>query len=249
MTTYNPETLNEAIASFKRTYHEEPKIVDNRENVKEEMSKKEQAYIDFKIPALYENCKIENFNGIEIEPVLNFQKSESNFLYIYGKCGRGKTYLLYAYLKDQRKKAFEKLLEHCLNSLYALVAPSKIVLGREASGFPNLKIFDCYEIALKLRNSFDKNSEYSEEDVLNQCISDDCIGFDDIGTQKNSEYSLEIWQNIIDTRLKNETKTIFTSNLSIKELSEKMSDRIASRLASGTVFELKGNDRRLDKRP
>ena len=43
--------------------------------------------------------------------------------------------------------------------------------------------------------------------------------------------------------------TIFTSNITLKEISVLMSDRIASRIASGDVFELKGSDRRLSNKP
>jgi len=99
---------------------------------------------------------------------------------------------------------------------------------------------------LQLRNSFN-SEEKNEMDIINKYSSPDFAIFDDIGAQKISEYVIEAWYNIIDSRYGKMIPTVFTSNMTLSEISAFMSDRIASRIASGLIFELKGDDRRLTK--
>jgi DNA replication protein DnaC len=86
-------------------------------------------------------------------------------------------------------------------------------------------------------------------EIIHRCAPDNdykslCI-FDDIGAQKLSDYVLERWYNIIDRRSSMKKPTLFTTNFSPKEIFATMGDRIASRICSGIVYELKGSDRRL----
>jgi len=100
------------------------------------------------------------------------------------------------------------------------------------------------DLFLKIRSSFGSNAEHTERELIEGYSSGLRI-FDDIGAQKISDYVIEAWYNIIDKRYMDEVPTMFTSNLSLKEISLCMTDRIASRIASGKIFELKGKDRRL----
>jgi hypothetical protein len=69
---------------------------------------------------------------------------------------------------------------------------------------------------------------------------------DDIGTEKPSEWAQQNIFLIIDRRYETLRQTIFTSNLSLDELSERLGDRITSRIAEMCkVIELKGKDRRI----
>jgi DNA replication protein DnaC len=97
---------------------------------------------------------------------------------------------------------------------------------------------------LQLRNSFNSDDK-NEMDIINKYSSPSFAIFDDIGAQKISDYVIEAWYNIIDTRYGKVLPTVFTSNMTLSEISTFMSDRIASRIASGLIFELHGNDRRL----
>lgn len=112
----------------------------------------------------------------------------------------------------------------------------------------NSSLFFSSEIFLEIRNSFNSKSITSEEEIIDKC-TDGIAFFDDFGTQKNTEFSIETWYNIINKRYMKDIPTIFTSNITLKEISILMSDRIASRIASGEVFELNGTDRRLSNKP
>lgn len=109
-------------------------------------------------------------------------------------------------------------------------------------------LFFSSDIFLEIRNYFNSKEGSTEDQIIRKCTSGIAF-FDDFGTQKNSEFSIETWYNIINTRYMDGLPTIFTSNITLKEISVLMSDRIASRIASGDVFELKGTDRRLINKP
>lgn len=98
------------------------------------------------------------------------------------------------------------------------------------------------EIFLDLRQSF-KNDMESE--VIKKYRQPIVACFDDVGASNVTDYAVAAWYLIIDHRYSEMTPTVFTSNLSLDKISELMGDRIASRLASGVRFELKGLDRRL----
>ena len=68
---------------------------------------------------------------------------------------------------------------------------------------------------------------------------------DDIGAEKPSEWVRERLLSFINTRVSNELTTIYTSNLSLERLREKMGDRIVSRIIGSTKeIELVGRDQR-----
>jgi len=203
-------------------------------NEKEKFEKEErERYMKLRgIPKKFENADLSHFENID--PVLKWVEHPKGFLFVHGNCGCGKTHLSAAI-----KKKF-----NIENKLCFLEFSSNLFL--------------------KLRNTFNKTNNETESGFINQYAPDEgyiksrtqaggkvdveiCGIFDDIGAQKISEYVIEAWYNIIDRRYMFDYPTMFTSNLSLKEISFCMTDRIASRIASGVIFELKGNDRRLVK--
>jgi len=168
------------------------------------------------IPPIYHNCKLSDFSNIE--PVIEWAKKPSGFLFIHGTTGTGKTHLVCSIKKRYNELRFDS------------------------------ELFFSSDVFLEIRNSFNSKEGYSEEEIIRKCTRSTVAFFDDFGTQKNSEYSIETWYNIINARYMNNLPTVFTSNLKLKEVSEIISDRIASRIASGLIFELKGTDRRLSNR-
>jgi DNA replication protein DnaC len=179
------------------------------------------------MPELFKKAKISDFTNIG--PILNWVKNPEGFLFIHGKCGTGKSYLSAAIIRELR-----------LNKNQA-------------------KYFTSTQISIKLRNSF--KDENSEQEVIYDIAgvekfvnyqfghveetSPTIHFFDDMGSSKLSEYVLETWFFILDYRYSNKLPTVLNSNYTLKEISNIMSDRIASRIASGVVYELKGTDRRI----
>lgn len=169
------------------------------------------------VPKIYQNSKIIDFNNIQ--SIIPWIEKPSGFLYVHGECGTGKTHLACAIKKDWNIKNKESFISF------------------------------SSDLFIRIRSSFNDSGE-SEADIIYEFTGDRYKRFgifDDIGAQKISEFVLETWYNIIDKRYRDDIPTMFTSNLSLKELSILMGDRITSRIASGAVFELKGNDKRLQK--
>ena len=96
-----------------------------------------------------------------------------------------------------------------------------------------------------LRNSYNtSSSEFDEElEMVKNCK---LLIVDDIGAERVTEWVRERLVSIINTRVSNGLCTIYTSNLSLKGLTDKLGDdRISSRI-KGSVQELNlvGKDNR-----
>lgn len=98
-----------------------------------------------------------------------------------------------------------------------------------------------------LRDNYDtKDPDF--EQVLSMVKGCKLLIIDDIGAERVTEWVRERMVSIINTRSSNGLCTIYTSNLSPKELTEELGDRIASRvLGSSMVVEISGGDWRLEK--
>ena len=115
-----------------------------------------------------------------------------------------------------------------------------------SSGLENEGLFIYLPTFLdELRNSYSKSTpEFEEElDMVNTCK---LLIIDDIGAEKPSEWVRERIVSIINTRSANGLSTIYTSNLSLQGLSERLGDdRISSRIrGSVTEVHLSGKDNR-----
>lgn len=72
--------------------------------------------------------------------------------------------------------------------------------------------------------------------------------FDDIGSERPSEWVRERLYTIINHRVSNGLTTIYTSNVDLNELEARLGSRICSRIAgSCEVLEIVGQDRRVMK--
>ena len=114
------------------------------------------------------------------------------------------------------------------------------------SGLENEGLFIYLPTFLEdLRNSYHNPSPDFDEELamVKQCK---LLVIDDIGTERVTDWVRERMVSIINTRASNGLCTIYTSNLSLKGLTEKMGDdRISSRIkGSVTEINLLGNDNR-----
>jgi len=154
----------------------------------------------------------------ENEKVLDLIRNHSDgFLTMCGGTGIGKTHLAFS----------------C--GIYAIY-----------DDFPKSVIYyQCEDLLDTLRKSYDRNSDDDSYDEIMQKLQDvDILIIDDFGTQKNTDWVLSKLDMIIDYRYVNEKNTIITTNLSMKSIKD-ISERIASRLSSGVVVTLVGQDYRL----
>ena len=104
------------------------------------------------------------------------------------------------------------------------------------------------EYLARIRKSF----SFPDEDLANlqsDLCSIDCapklLLLDDIGAERGTDFAIQELYNLINFRYSNELATLYTSNLSIKELGSKIGVRISSRIeGSTTVAKFTEKDRR-----
>ena len=70
------------------------------------------------------------------------------------------------------------------------------------------------------------------------------VVIDDLGAVQGSQYDLTNLSALIDKRYSSGLATIYTSNLSVDNLDSCIGSRLADRVASDIVIELKGTSRR-----
>ena len=99
------------------------------------------------------------------------------------------------------------------------------------------------------KERFDRREDGEPGDTHSQLLSCDLLILDDLGTEFPSAYVNAALYDIINSRMLAEKPTIISTNLSMKELEERYSERFASRIAGyyGKLGFL-GNDIRIEKR-
>ena len=97
---------------------------------------------------------------------------------------------------------------------------------------------------LALKDSISNTNEYADH-VKKNILKADLVVFDEIGIKSVSQYDMEQLYNIIDTRINDNKSNIYTSNISGKELKDKLGERLYSRIVNmSCVIELHGQDKR-----
>lgn len=121
------------------------------------------------------------------------------------------------------------------------------ILARPSSVY-RAKFLPMTKLFMMVRSNI---REGSEEEYFKQILSNDHVVLDDFGATKLTDWNLSFMDSLIDEwyRLRR-GGLIITSNFGPKEISEKISDRMASRICQmSEVYELTGKDRRLEELP
>lgn len=183
------------------------------------------------VPSRYLNARIEDFP----DDYHHLTQTRAG-VYLYGSCGVGKTHLMAALVRNDVMNA----------------KPKKSIGYNPYRGFNdgptyNYPIFGTVpELLYKLRSTYNNNFDSSENTIIESYTNSETLYLDDLGTEKASEWALEKLFFIIDRRYKNEKRILFSSNYSLSQLSNRLDDRIASRIAGMCdVIEMKGPDRRI----
>jgi len=107
----------------------------------------------------------------------------------------------------------------------------------------NAEFKRCAALFSALREAYRINA--SEETVLEPLERADFLFLDDLGAGSLSDHERRFTLEVLDRRLNANRATVVTSNWNLTEISERMDDRIASRLSSFQQLELSGADRRV----
>lgn len=151
------------------------------------------------------------------EFIARFNKDYEN-LYFYGTVGTGKSFLSICIAKE--------LMDQGVEVLY----------------FSSASLFDHMADAAFGRGG-STGAQRSTNDELYGC---DCLIIDDLGTEMTNTFVLSSLFTILNARELARKSTIITTNLSLRELQERYSDRIFSRITTGfTICKLTGDDIRV----
>lgn len=174
------------------------------------------------IPSRYMGKTLDNLIGLESEKNLCKEAILSNkSVFVAGGCGSGKTHMAIGLLIEW----FKKYAPHKTSMDFPVFLPS-------------------VEFFLELKNTF--GSDDSERMILDKYTKPTLLCIDDVGAEKISDWSRQMFYVLIDRRYRDEKQTIITSNLALGRFSELIDDRIASRIAGmGEVVYLNAEDYRL----
>lgn len=142
----------------------------------------------------------ENAYKIAIHYSQNFEEFGLESLLLWGEPGNGKSHLAAAIHNNLRKQ-------------------NKVVV-----------FISMPDLLKKIRSTFNRNSEESEEQILRALNLCDLLIIDDIGAEKVSEWVQEVIFIIVDSRYRRNRPILATSNLEPKQLADRIGKRAYDRL-------------------
>lgn len=87
------------------------------------------------------------------------------------------------------------------------------------------------ELMFELINSIGNDTKEAQRKIVDKYASTPFLILDDVGVEKDSDYTMLMMYLIINRRYTGRNKrTIVTSNMNLNELSERLSDRLSSRI-------------------
>lgn len=155
-------------------------------------------------------------------------KASKQSLIFTGPVGTGKTHKMFEILVPY-------LAENYLSVFYEAreIKPETI----------QKHFFSVSEALRRIRQSFDQKTDM---DVADWMIKTPMLFLDDLGTEKISDWTREIFFNVINERYNWMRPIVMSTNLTFKEIAQHYGDRMASRLYEmARVEKISGDDRRL----
>ena len=126
-------------------------------------------------------------------------------LVIEGPTGSGKTHLAAAITHDLLEKGIEVIFQ------------------------------SVPDLLLRIRGTFNKNSELTEEQIMRRLIEVEVLVLDDLGAEKMTDWTETTIYNLIDQRYRHERPIIITTNLNLGEIGDRIGPRTMDRLAESYV--------------
>lgn len=123
--------------------------------------------------------------------------------------------------------------------LAAAIVRCRLERGRRAVFYRTAEFFAA------IRESYDRNT--GERAVVDPLLTTPFLVLDDLGAGSLSDHERRFTLELLDRRGNAFLPTVCTSNWTLAEISQRMDDRIASRLAAFSSIELRGRDRRVHK--
>lgn len=150
-------------------------------------------------------------------------KTDSGLIF-FGKAGAGKTHLAVAIAR--------------------YVIEQKQIAARVAR---------TVELLADIRQTFSEHDGYraeNEMELIRKFTSVSLLILDDLGAEKVSDWVCEVLYRVIDERWLEQKPIIVTTNFNLKELEERIGERIISRIAGMCVpVEMQNHDYRIENAP
>ncbi len=195
-----------------------PKISENLERAKEavRLGRSPRANADMGIPPRYGGRTLGSF-AFDVEAASRraaFAKEallRGESVFLTGATGSGKTHLAIGLMREW---CAENLKESDEGRLYHSKGPPLFVPSVELLG--------------SIKRAWDEGA--SEHAVTERYLRTPLLVIDDLGAEKASDWSRQVFYLIIDRRYRDRTQVIITSNLDMGRLTKTLDDRVASRL-------------------
>ncbi|MBZ9608662.1 ATP-binding protein [Clostridium estertheticum] len=91
-----------------------------------------------------------------------------------------------------------------------------------------VKFITCSDLLKEIKNTYNKDSKYSESQLVDSINKVNILIIDDIGVERPTNWVNEMLFSVLDNRMKYNKITIFTSNCAVEELEH--DERLKSRL-------------------
>lgn len=105
--------------------------------------------------------------------------------------------------------------------------------NRYSKGFFKIdfEIITFQDLLQEIKNTYDKNAKYTEQQVIDKYRKCSLLAIDDVGMVKNSDWILTTFYSIINYRYAHLKTTYYTSNFDLNQLSQCLADeRITRRI-------------------
>jgi DNA replication protein DnaC len=101
------------------------------------------------------------------------------------------------------------------------------------------------EILLAIKSTFGSDASDTENNVYKKFAAAAPLIIDDIGVARVTDFTFDVWENIIGRRYRENAPTLITSNYSIDGLEKRIGVRVTERIReSKMIYEYIGENRR-----
>lgn len=182
-----------------------------------------EAVIQGLLPPRYHTATLGDFPALGAQ-VLGWIAKPGDGLLLMGAVGAGKTHMAAA------------IVRHLVES---------------GHGARFTRAADFYSM---IRDTYTKREDppsgrwLTERELIHRETTVDYLVLDDLGSGNLSDHERRCTLELIDQRVNDLLPTIVTSNWSLKDISEKLDERVASRLGTFKVIAFKGEDKRTPKK-
>lgn len=160
-----------------------------------------------------------------VDPVLGISQREQ-MKTVYEYC--------YEWAKDFSKNSTGLIMlgKTGLGKTHLSLAVAGVVIGKGYSVYYN----SVQNIMDKLQKEhFSRSNQSEEESILPDLFESDLLILDDLGAEFSTQFTVAELYNILNTRMINSLPVIISTNLTVREIEEKYSQRIASRIVGSCM--------------